>query len=156
MAKTNFKSAARELKALNEALRAVAEHTKNVSRELVGGLESAVLAEIDVFQKDVQRRLDDSTAKVQGLANFLSELGSGGVVAPAKRGPGRPKGSVTKRKKGRRGVRVELRHEELAAAMELVLEGLHQASILSKDRERRGARYADGFDEMVRGLAEDA
>ncbi|MCC7169679.1 MAG: magnesium chelatase [Planctomycetes bacterium] len=41
---------------------------------------------------------------------------------------------------------------EIAAAMEFILEGLHQASILSKDVALDGATYGDEFDRMVKGL----
>lgn len=41
---------------------------------------------------------------------------------------------------------------EVAAAMEFILEGLHQASILSKDVTHDGATYGDEFDRMVKGL----
>lgn len=42
--------------------------------------------------------------------------------------------------------------DEIAAAMEFILEGLHQASILSKDVSPEGTNYGDEFDDMVKGL----
>jgi magnesium chelatase subunit I len=42
--------------------------------------------------------------------------------------------------------------EARGAAMEFVLEGLHQSSILSKDATLKQVRYGDAFDEMVRNL----
>ena len=48
-----------------------------------------------------------------------------------------------------------LRNEDIemrAASMELILEGLHQASLLGKEVAAHGARYADAFDEMAREL----
>lgn len=42
--------------------------------------------------------------------------------------------------------------DALGAAMELILEGLHQASILSKESLARETRYGDSFDEMVREM----
>ncbi len=42
--------------------------------------------------------------------------------------------------------------EGRGAAMELILEGLHQASILSKEAHLREVRYGDAFDEMVKNL----
>jgi len=41
---------------------------------------------------------------------------------------------------------------DLAAAMELVLEGLHQSSLLAKDEIVGGRTYRDMFEEMVKGL----
>jgi magnesium chelatase subunit I len=41
---------------------------------------------------------------------------------------------------------------ESAAAMELILEGLHQSSLLAKDVVRGGLVYRDMFEDMVRGL----
>jgi len=42
--------------------------------------------------------------------------------------------------------------DELAAGMELVLEGLHQSSLLSKHELAGGRAYGDAFDEMVQSL----
>ena len=42
--------------------------------------------------------------------------------------------------------------EARGAAMEFILDGLHQASILSKEIDLRGARYSDAFDEMAKEL----
>ena len=41
---------------------------------------------------------------------------------------------------------------ELAAAMEFVLEGLHQASLLAKDEVVGGRSFRDMFEDMVKGL----
>ncbi len=41
---------------------------------------------------------------------------------------------------------------ETAAAMEFVLEGLHQSSLLAKDEVAGGRTYRDMFEDMVRGL----
>jgi magnesium chelatase subunit I len=41
---------------------------------------------------------------------------------------------------------------ELAAGMELVLEGLHQASLLAKDEVVGGRTFRDMFEDMVKGL----
>ncbi|MFG0319872.1 MAG: magnesium chelatase [Planctomycetota bacterium JB042] len=45
--------------------------------------------------------------------------------------------------------------ETRGATMELVLEGLHQASLLGKEDGLRGTRYSDAFDEMTRELEGD-
>ena len=42
--------------------------------------------------------------------------------------------------------------DELAAAMEFVLEGLHQSSLLAKDELSGGRTYRDMFEEMVKDL----
>jgi magnesium chelatase subunit I len=42
--------------------------------------------------------------------------------------------------------------EELAAAMEFVLEGLHQNAMLAREALEGGRVYRDSFEEMVRSL----
>ena len=42
--------------------------------------------------------------------------------------------------------------ELLAAAMEFILEGLHQSSLLTKKELVDGRVYSDPFDEMVKSL----
>ncbi|MHC5020050.1 MAG: magnesium chelatase, partial [Planctomycetota bacterium] len=44
--------------------------------------------------------------------------------------------------------------ESTAAAMELVLEGLHQASLLSKQQKVGAAAYTDMLDDMMKSLGE--
>ncbi|MBL8727966.1 MAG: magnesium chelatase [Planctomycetes bacterium] len=57
---------------------------------------------------------------------------------------------------GLRELTVELLHpegdEELTAAMEFVLEGLHQNAMVAREQLHDGRVYRDSFDEMVRGL----
>jgi magnesium chelatase subunit I len=45
--------------------------------------------------------------------------------------------------------------EELAAAMEFVLEGLHQNAMVAREELMGGRVYRDSFDEMVRSLKKD-
>ncbi len=60
---------------------------------------------------------------------------------------------------GLRELTVELLHpegdEELAAAMEFVLEGLHQNAMVAREQLLDGRVYRDSFDEMVRGLQQE-
>jgi magnesium chelatase subunit I len=60
---------------------------------------------------------------------------------------------------GLRQLTVDLLHpegdEELAAAMEFVLEGLHQNAMVAREQLLDGRVYRDSFDEMVRGLQQE-
>ncbi len=120
----NFAAVARELETLQESLGSVVAQTKRLSKSLVGGLERQLLSRIAVFEADVQRRIEDSTAALAPMVDFLSALGGSAGRRSSATGKGgrrvaRAKSAraVQSRRRGGRGVRVELSAEQLQAAL---------------------------------------
>ncbi|MFN7950282.1 MAG: helix-turn-helix domain-containing protein [bacterium] len=123
----NFARVAEELKTLQQSLSSVVEQTKKLSKSLAGGLERQLLSRIAVFEADIQRRIEDSTAALAPMVDLLSELSGISVRRPASgakraRPASRGKNKKTSpaspaRRRGGRGIRVELSAEQLKAAL---------------------------------------
>ncbi len=125
----NFARVAEELKTLQQSLSSVVEQTKKLSKSLAGGLERQLLSRIAVFEADIQRRIEDSTAALAPMVDLLSELSGISVrrpasgakrARPASRGKNKNKKTSPAspaRRRGGRGIRVELSAEQLKAAL---------------------------------------
>ncbi|HEX5053846.1 MAG TPA: magnesium chelatase [Planctomycetota bacterium] len=132
------------------------EGPAKVAQHLLGKALKAVFDDV----APAPSRLEKSSAKDMGrFDGVLAHFQKGAVVDLADDLSGKELLQRLSAVGGLREVAAALLHpegdEELAAAMEFVLEGLHQNAMVAREELLGGRVYRDSFEEMVRSLKKD-
>lgn len=132
------------------------EGAAKVAQHLIGKAQKKVFDDIAPGPSRIEKSSAKDMARFDGI---LAHFQKGGVVDLADDLSAQELLQRLSAVGDLRNVAAALLHpkgdEELAAAMEFVLEGLHQNAMVAREELIGGRVYRDSFDEMVRSLKQD-